>query len=187
MACQDVNLILYKPSDGGSTGKSTGLGKVNAYPDQKPVPKRMDYCPQTVWTRLMSSIQDRVVDGSHQLPLLYRVHHVPLRYWQVSIQQGQQLDLTQRKRNPAVGLFSSWAHCSRTGVAKNKFWLISLRGVLLSLLLLRVSSRLEAHRQLIMRDRFSCFLPKPMTHPWTLLQSSYCFLAEIPILLFAGP
>ena len=33
MACHAVNLILYKPSDGGSTGKGTGVGKVNAYPD----------------------------------------------------------------------------------------------------------------------------------------------------------
>ena len=122
-----------------------------------------------------------MADGSHWLTLPYWVLHVPLREWQADHSAVAVARSDTPTEKPAARLFSSWAHCSRNGVAKIKFWRISLRGIVLLLLLLWASSRLNAHWQVVMQHTDShTFCPHPFSIHMPLLKSFYGFLNASP-------
>lgn len=125
--------------------KALGVGKINAYPEWKSVSTRVNYCLQTVWTIWNNQSRTDWLVGPIGWLCSTGCSMFLSDNDRLTIQQWQELDLTHGERNPAAGLVSSWAHCSRNEVAKIKFWLISSRGIFLLLLLLWASSRLNAH------------------------------------------
>lgn len=79
LACHGVSLILYKPLEDVSIGKGIG-GRKNKRISRMEISSNKDeLLSSNSLDNLVSSIQDRLADGSHWLTLLYWVFHVPLR------------------------------------------------------------------------------------------------------------